>query len=171
MIKYRIYLTAEERQQLEAMVSKGKQKASAIRTAHVLLASDEAIGSRQRESAISAAYHLSTKSIERIRKQFCQRGMDLFTPQPRQPRSDKRIDGSVEAHIIAICCSEPPAGQSRWKLQLIADKVVEMGILDHLSATSVATVLKKTSLSPGASRSGSSHQSKVRSLSAAWSRS
>jgi Homeodomain-like domain len=170
MIKYRIYLTAEERQQLEAMVSKGKRKASAIRIAHVLLASDETTG-RQSESAISEAYHLCTKTVERIRHQFCQSGMDIFTPQPRHTRSDKKIDGSVEAHILAICCSEPPAGQSRWKLQLIADSVVELGILNHISATSVATVLKKTNSSPGASKSGSFPQSKVRSLSTAWNRS
>jgi transposase len=170
MIKYRIYLTAEERQQLEAMVSKGKRKASAIRIAHVLLASDETTG-RQSESSISEAYHLSTKTVERIRQQFCERGMDIFSPQPRHTRSDKRIDGSVEAHILAVCCSEPPAGQRRWKLQLIADRVVELGILDHLSATSVATVLKKTNSSPGASKSGSSPRSKVRSLSTAWNRS
>jgi transposase len=170
MIKYRIYLTAEERQQLEAMVIKGKRKASAIRIAHVLLASDETTG-RQRESAISEAYHLSTKTVERIRQQFCQRGMDIFSPQPRHTRSDKKIDGSVEAHILAICCSEPPAGQSRWKLQLIADRVVELGIIDQISSTSVATVLKKTNLSPGASKNGSSPRSKVRSLSTAWNRS
>jgi transposase len=171
MIKYRIYLTQQEHQQLEAMVSKGKHKASAIRSAHVLLASDETSSGRQSASAISAAYHLSTKTIERIRQQFCERGMDIFTPQPRQTRRDKRIDGSVEAHILAICCSEPPAGQSRWKLQLIADSVVELGILDHISATSVATVLKKTNSSPGASKSGSFPHSKARSLSTAWSRS
>jgi hypothetical protein len=154
MIKYRIYLTAEERQELEVMVSKGKRKATAIRTAHVLLASDEANSGRQRASAISEAYHLSTKTVERIRHQFCERGMDIFMPRPRQTRSDKRIDGSVEAHILAICCSEPPAGQSRWKLQLIADRVVELSILEHISATSVATVLKKTRSSPGVSKSG-----------------
>ena len=142
MIRYHIYLTQQEREELEAMVSKGKRKATSIRTAHVLLASDEANG-RQSAIAISEAYHLSTKSVERIRRQFCQTGMDIFTAQPHKTRSDKRIDGSVEAHIIAICCSEPPAGQHRWKLQTIADKVVQLGILDQISATSVATVLKK----------------------------
>jgi hypothetical protein len=153
MIRYHIYLTQQEREELEAMVSKGKRKATYIRTAHVLLASDQANG-RQSAASISEAYHLSTKSVERIRRQFCQKGMDIFTPQPHKTRSDKKIDGSVEAHIIAICCSEPPAGQSRWKLQLVADKVVELGILDHLSATSVATVLKKTNSSPGVSKNG-----------------
>jgi hypothetical protein len=153
MIKYHIYLTGQERQELEAMVSKGKRKATTIRTAHVLLASDEANG-RQSAASISEAYHLSTKSVERIRQQFCQTGMDIFTAQPRKTRSDKKIDGNVEAHIIAICCTEPPAGQSSWKLQTIADKAVELGILDHISVTSVATVLKKMKSSPGVSKNG-----------------
>jgi len=153
MIKYHIYLTRQERQELEGMVSKGKRKATSIRTAHVLLASDEANG-RQSAASISEAYYLSTKSVERIRQQFCQRGMDIFVPQPHKTRSDKKIDGSVEAHIIAICCTQPPVGQSSWKLQTIADKVVESGILDHISATSVATVLKKMKSSPGVSKSG-----------------
>jgi len=148
MVKYHIYLADAERKELEALVSKGKRKATDMRKANVLLASDETLY-RSSATEISEAYHLSTKSVERIRKQFCQRGMDIFLPQPRQTRSDKRIDGSVEAHILAICCSEPPAGQSRWKLQLIADRIVELGIVDHLSATSVATVLKKTRSSPG----------------------
>ena len=86
MIKYRIYLTGQERQELEAMVSKGKRKASIIRTARVLPASDETIG-RQTESSISESYHLCTKSMERIGHQFCETGMDIFTPQPRQTRS------------------------------------------------------------------------------------
>jgi transposase len=142
MVKYRVYLTDSERQELAGMVSKGKRKATDMRKANVLLASDEAI-ERQSEAAISAVYHLSTKSVERIRRQFCERGMDIFVPQPRQVRSDKKIDGSVEAHIVALCCTEPPAGQSRWKLQAIADKLIELGIIEHISHTSVATVLKK----------------------------
>ena len=148
MIKYRVHLTATEREELEGMVRKGKRKATDISKAHVLLASDENVG-RQSEAAISEAYRLSIKSVERIRKQFCQRGMAVFEPQPRKTRSDKRIEGSVEVHIIAVSCSEPPAGQSRWKLQAIADKVVELGVLEHLSHTSVATVLKKMRSSIG----------------------
>src|SRR3954462_11349642 len=159
MVRYHIYLTQQEREELEAMVSKGKRKATYIRTAHVLLASDQANG-RQSAASISEAYHLSTKSVERIRRQFCQKGMDIFTPQPHKTRSDKKIDGSVEAHIIAICCSEPPAGQSRWKLQLVADKVVELGILDHLSATRVATGLKKRTQALAYQRMGDSPKAK-----------
>jgi hypothetical protein len=88
------------------MVSKGKHKASNMRRADVLLASDET-SERQSETFISLAYCLSIKSVERIRRQFCERGIDIFTSQPRQSRSDKKIDGSVEAHILAVSCSEP----------------------------------------------------------------
>lgn len=148
MIKYRVNLTEQERETLKAMVSKGKHKASTIQKAHVLLASDETV-ERQSETVISAAYHLSINSVERIRKGFCEKGMGLFEPQPRKTRSDKMIDGTVEAHILAVSCSEPPVGQSRWKLQAIADKVIEMGVVEHLSSVSVGTVLKKTKSSRG----------------------
>lgn len=148
MIRYRINLSTAEREELKKKVSRGKGKAGDIQKAHVLLASDEAI-ERQSETAISQAYHLSVRSVERIRRQFCERGMAVFVPLPRKTRSDKKIDGRVEAHILAVSCSEPPAGQSRWKLQSIADKIVELGVIEHLSHTSVGTVLKKTRLSPG----------------------
>ena len=148
MIKYRVYLTDSERMELQAMVRKGKTKATDMRKANVLLASDEAI-ERQSEAAISAACHLSTKSVERIRRQFCESGMDIFVAQSRKVRSDKQIDGSVEAHLVAICCSEPPLGQSRWKLLAIADRIVELGIMEHISSVSVGVVLKKTRSNPG----------------------
>lgn len=148
MIKYRVHLTATEREELKKKVSQGKGKASAIQKAHVLLASDEAV-ERRSETAISQAYHLSVRSVERIRRQFCERGMGIFESQPRKSRSDKKIDGRVEAHILAVSCAEPPVGQSRWKLQSIADKVVELGVIEHLSHTSVGTVLKKTRSSLG----------------------
>jgi transposase len=148
MIKYRVHLTTTEREELMKMVSKGKSKATAITKANVLLASDEN-GERRSETVLSQAYHCSIKTVERIRQQFCERGMAIFEPQARKIRSDKKIDGTVEAHILAVSCSEPPAGQSRWKLQAIADKVVELGVIKQLSHTSVATVLKKMRSSPG----------------------
>jgi len=80
--------------------------------------------------------------------------MAVFTPKQRQPRSDKKLTGEVEAHLIAIACSEPPAGESRWKLQAIADRLVELQVVESLSHTSVATVLKKMSLSPGGLKGG-----------------
>jgi hypothetical protein len=148
MIKYRVHLTTTEREELKKLVSKGKSKARAIGKANVLLASDES-KERQSETVLSQAYHCSIKTVERIRREFCERGMAIFAPQPRKTRSDKKIDGTVEAHILAVSCSEPPAGQSRWKLQSIADRVVELGVIEQLSHTSVATVLKKMRSSHG----------------------
>jgi hypothetical protein len=153
MTKYRIKLTTLERTDLLDKVRKGKAAAKAIQKAQVILASDEA-SERKSQTQIAQAYHLSTRQVERIRREFAQQGMALFDPKPRQPRSDKKVDGTVEAHLIAIACSEPPAGESRWKLQAIADKLVELQVVESLSHTSVATVLKKTSLSLGGSRAG-----------------
>lgn len=158
MTKHRLTLTATERTDLLAKVQKGKAAAKIIQKAQVLLASDEAV-ERQSQTTIAMIYHLSTRNVERIRKDFCEQGMALFEPKPRQPRSDKKLTGEVEAHLIAIACSEPPAGESRWKLQAIADRLVELQVVETLSHTSVATVLKKTNrraapLSPGESRVG-----------------
>lgn len=142
MIMHRLTLTATERAELLAKVQKGKNSAKLLQKAHVLLASDDAV-ERQSETHIAATYHLSVRSVERIRKDFCERGMAVFLPKARQPRSDKKLTGELETHTIAIACSEPPAGESRWKLQAIADRLVELGAVESLSHTSVATVLKK----------------------------
>lgn len=144
MIKHRIKLLPDERVELLAKVQKGKAAAKTIQKAQVLLASDESL-ERQSQTTIATTYHLSTRSVERIRKDFCERGMAVFQPKPRQPRSDKKVTGDVEAHLIAIACSEPPAGESRWKLQAIADRLVELQVVESLSHTSVATALKKMS--------------------------
>lgn len=143
MIRHRITLTSVERAELLAKVQKGKSSAKAIQKANVLLDSDETVG-RQSQTQLALTYRLSTRSIERIRKDFCERGMDVFVPKPRKPRCDKKVTGEVEAHLTAIACSEPPAGQSRWKLQAIADRLVELKVVDSISHTSVATALKKT---------------------------
>jgi len=142
MIKYRINLLPDERTELLAKVQKGKATMKIVQKAQVLLASDEAV-ERQSETHIATTYYLSVRSVERIRKDFCERGMAVFTPEPRQPRSDKKLTGELEAHMIAVVCSEPPAGESRWKLQAIADRLVELKVVKSLSHTSVATVLKK----------------------------
>lgn len=153
MTKFRLKLMPHERADLLAKVQKGKAPAKTIQKAQVLLASDDTFD-RQSETTIATTYHLSVRSVERIRKDFCQRGMAVFTPNQRQPRSDKKVTGEVEAHLIAIACSEPPAGESRWKLQAIADRLVELQVVEHLSHTSVATVLKKMNLSLGGSSRG-----------------
>jgi len=151
---YRIQLTPDERKQLKSLISTGKRKADHIRDANILLASDYGSEHYQSETRIAATLQISIRTVERTRKAFFERGMDVFEPQPRKVRADKKIDGRIEAHLVAISCSEPPAGQSRWTLQTIADRAVELQIIESISHTAVGTVLKKTRLSPGGKSDG-----------------
>ena len=148
MVIYRITLSAEERSIFTDWISKGSRKAKDIQKAYILLASDEATG-RQSETELSESYKLSIRSVERIRKCFCEQGMGMFDKKTRKVRSDKKIDGKLEAHLLALVCSEPPQGQAKWKLQLLADRLVELKVIDSISHTSVASILKKMNLSLG----------------------
>jgi transposase len=146
---YRIYLTEDERQQLKTLISTGKRSAAHIRDAHILLASDFGRDSYLSETKIAERLHLSIRTVERTRKAFFENGMGVFDPKPRSGRSDKKIDGRLEAQLIAISCSEPPAGQSRWTLQAIADRAIELQFVDSISAVAVGTTLKKMRSNPG----------------------
>ena len=132
----------EERTERVAKVQKGKATVKIVHKAHGLLASDETV-ERQNESDVAATYRLSMRSVERIRKDFCERGMAVLSPKSCQPRSDKKFTGELEAHLIAIACSKPPAGESRWKVQAIADRLGERQVVETLSHTSMETGLKK----------------------------
>lgn len=145
MTKYRIYLSEEERNTLKDWVRKGARKAKVIQQAQVLLGSDETTGKRS-AGELAEHYHLSERSVERIRKQFFEEGMDLFEKKERKTRSDKQIDGRVEAHLVALVCGAPPEGESRWKLQLLADRLVELKVVEHISSTMVGRLLKKMHL-------------------------
>jgi hypothetical protein len=146
MLKYRIKLTQAEREQLLEWVKTGERKAKVIQQAQVLLGSDEATG-RQHEGDLAQQYHLSVRSVERIRKQFFEQGMGMFDKKTRKTRSDKKIDGRVEAHLVALVCQGPPEGESKWKLQLLAERLVELQLVEHISSTMVGRLLKKMNLS------------------------
>ena len=146
MTKYRIKLSSAEREELLSYVQKGKQRTKNIQKAYVILGSDACV-ERKSERELSELYHLSVKSVERIRKSFFEEGMGIFEPKAPVPRSSRKITGEVEAHLIALVCSEPPAGHCKWKLQLLADKLVELKVIDAISATAVGTTLKKTNYS------------------------
>ena len=145
MHKYKIHLSEEERETLLEWVKTGQRKAKVIQQAQVLLGSDEKMG-RISEDELAGWYHLSVRSVERIRKRFFEEGMDLFEPKARKTRSDKKIDGRVEAHLVALVCQGPPEGESRWKLQLLAEKLVDLQVVEHISSTMVGRLLKKMHL-------------------------
>jgi hypothetical protein len=146
MKKYHVTLTDEERQELELMTRKGKRNAQVIRNALVLLNCDENNPTRRKkDSDIAGILGITERTIENIRKKFVLDGLDVaLTGKPSERVYKSKVDGDIEAHIIALSCSEPPEGFSRWSLRMLADKAVELNYIDTISHERVRTVLKKT---------------------------
>lgn len=154
--KYRINLTLEERENLQAIRDKGNHKAYKYKRAQALLLSDESEGKGLTDKEIQLASGMKIQTIEKLRKRCHKVGaLKALERVPRStPAVEAKITGEVEAHITQIACSEAPDGRSRWTLQLIADEVVARGVLCSLSHTSVGTVLKKVTLSRGNEKDG-----------------
>ncbi|WP_211320155.1 helix-turn-helix domain-containing protein [Hymenobacter nivis] len=145
-------MTPEERQTLEGWQKKYKSHSPKLQRIQILLNSDEQTG-RRPAADLAAVLGVCTRTVERVRRQFCEEGMALFEPKPRKTRSDKKIDGRVEAHLLALLCQTPPDEQPRWQLQLLADQLVELQVVEHISTTMVARLLKKTNSSRSTARS------------------
>jgi hypothetical protein len=142
-----ITLTKEERDALRDVTCKGTHQAQKILNAQILLACDEGEHQTKRSinEEISQFLGISMRKIDRIKKRFVMEGMEaVLTKKKGNHTYEKKIDGDVEAHLIAMSCSEPPEGFARWTLRLLADKAVELGYVDSISYESVRTVLKKT---------------------------
>jgi transposase len=142
MTVYRLYLSSSERLTLESWVKKGKHSTKKVQSAQILLNSDEHV-ERKSSTVLKDIIGVSVKTIERVRRQFCEEGMEMFTPKPRKTRSDKKLDGRVEAHLSAILCQSPPGDKPRWELQMLSDRLVELNVVERISVTSVRKLLKK----------------------------
>ena len=151
-IKYRFALTQDERDELEAIVAKGKHSSQKVINALILLNYDED-ASRQRtlsEQDISNVLKCSAMKIHRTKQRFVEEGLDIALNGRKGERIYKRkADGDLEAHLVALSCSDPPEGQAQWSLRLLADKVVELGYVESISYETVRRVLKKTRSSLG----------------------
>lgn len=143
--KYSIILTDQERQQLKKIVKCGTSPAKAILRANIILLLDESTGKHMSINEIADALNTTSTTVMNVKKAYCKKGThDTITRKKRsKPPVEAKITGEVEAKIIALSCSEPPAGFSRWTLRLMADKSVELGIIDQISYVSVSNVLKK----------------------------
>src|SRR5512143_1093817 len=143
--KYIVRLTADEGEHLTALVSKGKASAAKIRHAHVLLKAD-ADGPNWMDAQSADAFSIHLNTVAGIRKRLVCPGLEAALkrqPQARPCRLPK-LDGAGEARLLALSCSEPPPGQAQWSLRLLADRVVELGIVESFSHESVRRTLKKT---------------------------
>ena len=160
MKKYKITLVPEEEGYLQELIRKGKRKAKAIRNAHVLLGTNESKGGKaMADVQIARSYEISIPQIERLRKLFVEDGLDItLEGKPREYKAEPRIDGEVEAHLIALCCGESPEGFARWSLRLLAGRMVELQYIDSISHESVRQVLKKRTQALESERLGYSTQ-------------
>jgi len=123
MTVYRLHLTPDERLMLESWVKKGKHSTKKIQQAQILLNSDEHV-ERKSSTLLKGILGISVKTIERVRRQFCEEGMEMFILKPRKTRSDKKIDGRVEAHLTTLLCQPPPNDKPKWERVAVAIKNV-----------------------------------------------
>jgi transposase len=147
MIKYKVTLTKEEREQLIDIVSKGNHSAQLYRTAYILLNCDEGKYSKKIiNEEISGVLQISMRMIDRAKQRFVEEGFEAcLARKPMSRVKEKKADGEVEAHLIALSCSKAPKGFSKWSLRLLADKMVELKYVESISHETVRRVLKKTS--------------------------
>ena len=149
--KYIVTLTQEERRMLHAMLSRGKAAARKLVHARVLLKADVGSGGPGwTDDQIAEGLEVGRATVERVRKAFVEEGLEaaLVRRKPRR-QYQRKLDGDGEAHLIALACSQAPEGRSRWTLRLLADRMVQLELVDHLSYETVRDVLKKTNLSLG----------------------
>lgn len=149
--RYRVTLTAEERQELRAMVSAGKAAARKQTRARVLLLADQAEGGPAKsDPEICESLGCGRATVERVRKQFVEEGFEeALEPKPTTRVYQRRLDGKAEAHLVAIACGAPPEGRSRWTLELLGDRLVALGHVESVSRETVRRTLKKTNSSRG----------------------
>ncbi len=157
MKKYIVTLTKEEREYLNKIVSKGTHKSQKVINALLLLGCDEGDFQERRSTnkELSRVLKIGMRKIDRVKKRFIEEGLDITLNGKKGSRIyAKKADGDFEAHLIALSCSEPPAGFSRWSLRLLADKVVELKYIDNVSHETIRRVLKKTKSNLGATKVG-----------------
>lgn len=156
---YPVVLSAEQRTRFEDITRNGHAPAKKIRHAQVLLLSDgNRPGGRLTREQIAQQLGMHVNTVDRIRKRFVTEGeVPALDRKPRAtPPTPPKIDGRVEAHLIALCCGPAPEGRARWTLTLLADELKRSGLVTHVCAETVRRALKKMPCSPGASKAGAS---------------
>ena len=139
--RYVVTLTAEERVQLLALTKKGRVAARRLTRAHILLQADA--GATQ--EAIAAALHIGRATVVRICRRFVEKGLEAALRDRSRPGAQRKLDGTQEAFLIALACSPPPEGRKCWTMQLLANKLVELRVVEAIADETVRRTLKKTS--------------------------
>ena len=148
--KYAVQLPEADRTQLEGLIRKGQRSARVINRARILLKTDEGWSASQ----VAQALDTSPRTVFRTKRRYAEEGLDGVLHDHPQANRHRKLDDRGEACLIALACSDAPEGRDRWTLRLLADQVVELGVVESLSHETVRLKLKKTSSNPGASSSG-----------------
>jgi transposase len=145
MKRYIVRLTGEERKQLEGIVKKGKNTAYRVKHAHILLKADVE-GENLTDEEIAKAVHCHRNTVYNVRQRLVEHGLEAALERKKRdaPPVAGMLDGEKEARLIAIGCSQPPEGCARWTLKLLAERLVELGIVESISYETVRRALKKT---------------------------
>jgi transposase len=148
--QYHVTLTAQERTRLQEIIATRSAKSIQVKRAYCLLAADANGEQCWTDAQICETYHVGRCTVERLRQRFVEDGFDVAVQgKKREVFKEKLFDGKVEAQLVALRCSAPPRGRSRWTLHLLADKMVELEYVDAMSHESVRQMLKKTRSNPG----------------------
>jgi transposase len=152
MKKYKVTLTADERQSLQALVAAGKAAAKKLAHARILLKADAAPeGPAWTDARIAEAVEVNRTTVEQVRQRFVEQGLEAALMRKKQdrPSRERKLDGAGEARLVTLACSKPPQGRATWTLRLLADQLVQLQIVDTISTETVRQVLKKTNSSRG----------------------
>jgi transposase len=148
--KYRMKLSKEERAELTALTTAGRLSARAMKRALIMLKADEGPdGPAWADTQIKEAFEVSLGTVTNVRKRYLQRGWESVIRGTYAGHNPRVLDGEAEAHLIALACSEPPDQRESWTMQLLADRLVALRHLPHLSDETVRLTLKKTNSSRG----------------------
>jgi len=156
MIHYKVTLTKAERDTLSQILNKGKHTSQQYRSACILLNCDDGEhGQRMSNEHIAQFLQIAPKTVERLRQKFVTEGFEACLERKPYPEvKSKKVDGDMEAHLVALSCSTAPSGYARWSLRLLSEKMVELQYADEISHETVRQVLKKTKLNRGEPKDG-----------------
>lgn len=150
--RYVVELTEDERETLKKLISRGSAPARMLNRARILLKADtgkHSEGEALTDEGIARMLETSAATVGRVRTRLFRQGLDAALERSAPDRVYERsLEGRAEAHLIALACSDPPSGRARWSLRLLAEKAVELGMVENLSHETVRKTLKKTNCIP-----------------------
>lgn len=152
--KYIVNLTKEEHQQLLSLIAKGKTSSRTFKRAHILLLAD--VG--HPDEVVAQMLHVGESTVHRTRQKFVEGGVEFALRESPRPGVKRKLDGKGEALLVATACSAAPEGQQRWTMQLLAQRLVEIQLVESISDQTVRRTLKKTKSSLGSKSNGASRK-------------